>query len=84
MSGSPEHEAHPLRVDPSGKPSGSTRKVMGWFTFVSGLLFMGFDLYQNGGNNTIALAAYTGSGPTLYGIARANNEIQVRKSNGNA
>lgn len=82
MSGSPAIEVHPLKVDPSGNAACSTRKLMGWSIFVSGLLFMGFDLYLNSGNNLVSLAAFTGSGPALYNVARASNEFQLRKWNG--
>ena len=69
-----------LSKDPAGHNACSTRKVFAWVTFVSGLLFAGFDLWANGGNSVIGILAFAGTGPGLYGVARANHEYQVRKN----
>ena len=68
-----------LSLDPAGNKACSTRKVFAWVTFVSGLLLAGYDQWANGGNSMAEILAFTGTGPGLYGVARANHEYQVRQ-----
>lgn len=70
---------HKLAKDPQGNDACTTRGRYALGIFVTGLTFMALDLFLNGGNSLDVLAAYTGSGPTLYFAGRANHEIQVRK-----
>lgn len=71
--------SHALAKDPQGNDAGTNRGRYALGIFVTGLIFMALDLVMNGGNSLDVLAAYTGSGPTLYFAGRGNHEYQVRK-----
>lgn len=70
---------HLLAKDPHGKAAGTTRKTFAYITFGLGCVLMAADLYLNGGSSLSVLAAFTGSGPTLYYAGRGNHEYQVRR-----